>query len=192
MSGEAFHKILCIHCAGRIEFPTEYVGQTIPCPHCQKPVQLKAPPTVAAPELPDYPDTASLTPEEVAKGNKAKWHIIYTVALLVGVNLVLGALYFFRSKPSGPLEGVQVTNWKLEPGEYKTFYVSGTISNATAKSFAKLRIEFETLDDAGAASGTVYAVVSNLAANASVEFTTLTSPTQTVWDAKLKGVFAEK
>jgi len=193
MSDQAFHKILCIHCRGKIEFPAEYAGQTIPCPHCQTPVVLKAPPVSILPEVPDYPDPATLTPEEVAKGYKAKWHIIYAAALLIAVNIVFGVLYLLSSKkPSGPLEGVQVTDWKLEPGEYKTFYVSGTVSNATSKIVAKARIEFETLDDAGTPTGTVSAVVSNLTANAASQFTVLTSPTQTVWDAKLKGIYAEK
>lgn len=193
MSDQAFHKILCIHCRGKIEFPVEYAGQTIPCPHCAKPVQLKAPPASILPEVPDYPDPASLTPEDVAKGYKAKWHIIYAAAILIAVNLVFGVLYLLSSKkPNGPLEGVQVTEWKLEPGEYKTFYVTGTVSNSTAKAVAKARIEFETLDEAGATSGTVSTVVSNLNANAATQFTVLTSPTQTVWDAKLKGIFAEK
>jgi hypothetical protein len=192
MSDPAFHKILCIHCSGKIEFPAEYAGQTILCPHCQKPVQLKAPPPPAGAEAPDYPPSGSLSPEEIAKGQKAKWHIIYAVAILVGVNLVLGAVYFFRPKSGGPLEGVQVTDWKLEPGEYKTFYVSGTVSNATSKAIAKARIEFETLDSAGEPTGTVSSVVSNLTPNASTSFSALTSPTQTVWDARLKGIFAVK
>lgn len=192
MSDQAFHKILCIHCRGKIEFPAEYAGQTIPCPHCQTPVVLKAPPVSILPEVQDYPDPATLTPEDIAKGYKAKWQIIYAVAALVVINAILAAVFFFRSKPSGPLEGVQVTDWKLEPGEYKTFYVSGTVSNATSKVIAKARIEFETMDDAGTPSGTVSAVVSNLTANAASQFTVLTSPTQTVWDAKLKGIYAEK
>jgi hypothetical protein len=42
-----FLKIPCTACAGRIEFPTNFLGEQIPCPHCravitlQKPVNLK-------------------------------------------------------------------------------------------------------------------------------------------------------
>jgi hypothetical protein len=128
----------------------------------------------------------------VAKGQKAKWNIIYAVAILVGINLIMGAVFLFRTKSNGPLEGVQVTTWKLEPGEYRTFYLTGTISNTTAKAIAKARVEFETIDNNGASSGKVSAVVSNLEPNASVEFSTQTSATQTVWDAKVLGVFIEK
>ena len=194
MSGQSFLKILCIHCAGRIEFPAEYAGQTIPCPHCQKPVQLKTPPVSAStdPVIPDYPDPATLTPEDVAKGHKAKWHIIYAVGLLVGVNLVLGAAYFFRSKPNGPLEGIQIANWKLEAGEYKTFYITGTLSNSTGKAIPKARVEFFTLDDSGATNGTASAIITNLAANGSQDFSIQTPSAQPAWDAKPKGVFAEK
>jgi hypothetical protein len=31
----SFSKGVCQHCGGHIEFPTEGVGQTITCPHCQ-------------------------------------------------------------------------------------------------------------------------------------------------------------
>lgn len=192
MSGQAFHKILCTHCAGKIEFPTEYAGQTIPCPHCQTLVLLKAPPAEPTGAVYDYPDPATLTPEEVAKGQKAKWNIIYAVAVLVGINLIMGAVFLFRTKSDGPLEGVQVTTWKLEPGEYRTFYLSGTISNSTSKAIAKARVDFETIDNSGAASGKVSAVVSNLEPNAAVEFSAQTSPTQAVWDAKVLGIFIEK
>jgi len=192
MSGQTFHKILCGKCAGKIEFPTEYAGQTIPCPHCQTLVLLKTPPVDPAEVKYDYPDPASLTPEEVAKGHKAKWSIIYTVAVLVGINLVLGVLFLLRSKPDGPMTDVTVSTWKMEPGEYRTYYVTGTISNSTSKAIAKARVEFDTLDNTGVPSGKVSAIVSNLQANGVAEFSIQTSATQTVWDAKVIGVFSEK
>ncbi len=192
MSGQTFHKILCGKCAGKIEFPAEYAGQTIPCPHCQTAVLLKLPPADPPEAKYDYPDPASLTPEDVAKGNKAKWSIIYTVAVLVGINLVMGILFLLRSKPDGPLTDVTVTAWKMEPGEYRTYYVTGTVSNSTSKAVAKARIEFETLDNKGTPAGKVSAIVSNLAANSTAEFSLQTSPTQTVWDAKVLGVFIDK
>lgn len=192
MSGQTFHKILCGKCAGKIEFPAEYAGQTIPCPHCQTAVLLKVPPADLPETKYDYPDPASLTPEDVAKGNKAKWSIIYTVAVLVGINLVMGILFLLRSKPDGPLTDVTVTTWKMEPGEYRTYYVTGTVSNSTSKAIAKARIEFETLDNKGTPAGKVSAIVSNLPANSTAEFSLQTSPTQTVWDAKVLGVFIDK
>lgn len=192
MSGQTFHKILCGKCAGKIEFPAEYVGQTIPCPHCQTTVLLKDPPADPAEAKYDYPDPGSLTPEDVAKGNKAKWSIIYTVAVLVGINLVMGILFLLRSKSGEALTDVTVTSWKMEPGEYRTFYVTGTVSNSTSKAVAKARVEFETLDNLGAPSGKITAVISNLEPNSTTEFSLQTSPTQTVWDAKVLGVFIDK
>ncbi len=192
MSGQTFHKILCGKCAGKIEFPAEYVGQTIPCPHCQTAVLLKAPPADPTGGNYDYPDPASLTPEEVAKAHKAKWSVIYAVAVLVGINLVMGILFLLRSKPDGPLTDVLVTAWKMEPGEYRTYYVTGTVSNSTSKAIVKARIEFETLDNKGTPAGKVSAIVSNLAPNSTAEFSLQTSPTQTVWDAKVLGVFIDK
>ncbi len=191
MSDQAFHKILCSHCAGKIEFPAEYAGQTIPCPHCQTLVLLKAPPADPAAAY-EYPAPSTLTPEDVAKGQKAKWNIIYAAAVLIGINLLLGVMFLFRTKSGGPLEGVQVTTWKLEPGEYRTFYLTGTISNSTSKAIAKARVEFDTIDNTGATSGKVSAVVSNLEPNGALEFSVQTSATQAVWDAKVLGVFSEK
>jgi len=191
MNDQAFHKILCNHCRGKIEFPAEYAGQTIPCPHCQTLVLLKVPPADPAAAF-DYPDPATLTPEDVAKGQKAKWNIIYAAAILIGINLVMGVMFLFRTKSGGPLEGVQVTAWKLEPGEYRTFYVNGTVSNATSRVITKARVEFETIDNTGAASGKVSAIISNLEPNATVDFSAQTSATQAVWDAKVLGVFIEK
>ena len=49
-----------------------------------------------------------------AKGQKAKWNIIYAAAILIGINLVMGVMFLFRTKSGGPLEGVQVMAWKLE------------------------------------------------------------------------------
>jgi len=191
MSDQAFHKILCNHCAGKIEFPAEYAGQTIPCPHCQTLVLLKVPPADAATAF-DYPNPATLTPEDVAKGQKAKWNIIYAAAILIGINLVMGAVFLLRGKSDGPLEGVQVTTWKLEPGEYRTYYITGIVSNSTAKAIAKARIDFETSDNAGNASGLVSVQISNLAPNSMAEFSAQTSPTQAVWDAKVLGIFMDK
>lgn len=192
MSGQTFHKILCGKCTGKIEFPAEYAGQTIACPHCQTLVELKAPPADPSAGNYEYPDPSTFTPEDVAKAHKARWNIIYAVAILVAVNLVLGAVFLFRSKPAGPLEGVQVTGWKLEPGEYRTFFLTGVVSNSTSKAIEKARIDFETLDNSGAPSGKVSASVSNLAPGASTEFSVQTSATQTVWDAKVVGVYLDK
>jgi DNA-directed RNA polymerase subunit RPC12/RpoP len=192
MSGQTFHKILCGKCAGKIEFPAEYAGQTIPCPHCQTLVLLKTPPADPAEVKYDYPDPASLTPEEVTKGHKAKWSVIYTVAVLVGINLVMGILFLLRSKSDEASNDVTVTSWKMEPGEYRTYYVTGVLSNSTSKAIAKARVEFETLDNVGAPSGKVSAVISNIEPNGLAAFSVQTSATQTVWDAKVLGVFIDK
>jgi DNA-directed RNA polymerase subunit RPC12/RpoP len=40
---EAFFKTACIHCGGKIKFPTQNLGQKIPCPHCQTNIILRKP-----------------------------------------------------------------------------------------------------------------------------------------------------
>lgn len=192
MSGQTFHKILCGKCAGKIEFPAEYAGQTIPCPHCQTLVVLTVPPPAPAEAVPDYPDPASLTPEEVAKGKQAKTNVLAIVGVLVCMNLVMGGFYLLRTKSGGPIAGVAVTEWKLEPGEYRTFFLTGTLSNSTSKAIANARVDFETLDNNGKPSGKVSAVVSNLEPNAVSQFSVQTTATQNVWDAKVVGVFVDK
>ena len=42
MSVEYFVKGECRHCAGHLEFPAAAGGQTIPCPHCGQPTELRA------------------------------------------------------------------------------------------------------------------------------------------------------
>jgi len=57
-----FLKIACAACGGHIEFPTNFFGEQIPCPHCraavtlQKPVTLKmtCPACAGHLEFPDY------------------------------------------------------------------------------------------------------------------------------------------
>jgi DNA-directed RNA polymerase subunit RPC12/RpoP len=41
-----FIKISCISCGGHIEFPTNLLGEKIPCPHCQATIILKRPETI--------------------------------------------------------------------------------------------------------------------------------------------------
>jgi hypothetical protein len=36
-----FLKIACINCGGRIEFPTNFFGEKIPCPHCHTTITLQ-------------------------------------------------------------------------------------------------------------------------------------------------------
>jgi len=37
----AFLKCSCEHCGGRIEYPAEAIGASVPCPHCQQETPLK-------------------------------------------------------------------------------------------------------------------------------------------------------
>ena len=39
-SMDEFQKCECSHCGQRIEYPSEGIGQTVPCPTCEKPVTL--------------------------------------------------------------------------------------------------------------------------------------------------------
>jgi hypothetical protein len=40
MAEKKYLKCYCDHCVGRIEFPAEGIGATIPCPHCGRPTEL--------------------------------------------------------------------------------------------------------------------------------------------------------
>jgi len=48
MSNHDFVKGECRHCAGHLEFPADAAGQTIPCPHCGQPTELR--PFASAPK----------------------------------------------------------------------------------------------------------------------------------------------
>lgn len=82
---------------------------------------------------------------------------------------------------------MEVVQWKMEPGEYRTFYLFGTVSNTTGRVVSNVEVTFDLLDSFGATSGVAVAKLESLQPHAIGEFKTQTSETQSVWDAKLKG-----
>jgi hypothetical protein len=70
MDKRTFYKCPCKNCSGRIEFPEDYAGETIACPHCQTPTLLDLPveaartsqPQIAAIVSAPVPATAHPTP----------------------------------------------------------------------------------------------------------------------------------
>ena len=69
MSQNKFLKCACASCGGRIEFPADGIGSTIPCPHCGADTELVL-------EVPPVLTTCS------SRG--LKWFVIGALILLVG------------------------------------------------------------------------------------------------------------
>lgn len=81
-----FLKCNCEHCGGRIEYPADAVGASVPCPHCQRETPLKL-------------DGGDDGPEVVAVGgSKAKMVIGAVIACVVAVAVLAGALVWVKKK----------------------------------------------------------------------------------------------
>jgi len=75
-----FLKCKCEHCGGRIEYPAEAVGASVPCPHCQQETPLK------------LDDGGGADPDVVAVGGgKAKLVLGTVVACLIAVGALVAA-----------------------------------------------------------------------------------------------------
>ncbi len=83
-----FLKCTCEHCGGRIEYPTEAVGATVPCPHCQQETLLKF----------DGGDDADVV---TVGGGKARLVIGTVVACVVAAATLVGALIWVKKMGAG-------------------------------------------------------------------------------------------
>lgn len=184
MSSGDFQKCQCQHCGGRIEFPAQYAGQTIPCPHCQRETKLAAAVPVAVAPAP------AVAPSTRARAFKA---VAITVAGVLPVVIAGAAFWMVRKQMAErDAQAVQVLNWKMEPAEYRTFYLVGTVTNSSDKLIKNVSVEFNLVDNLGASAGAAAGSKDSLEPHAAWQFKIATSPTQTVWDAKLKGVVVGK
>lgn len=101
---ERYSKCVCQHCGGHIEFPSEGIGSTVPCPHCQFQTVL----------------TASAPSKTVAVGGglrtQKKILQLFFVAAIVVLAAGAGAFWYLQrgknseappSLPSPPAQTIQ-------------------------------------------------------------------------------------
>lgn len=162
MSQNKYLKCACDNCGGKIEYPAEGIGSTIPCPHCGTPTEL----TLEAPA--DF---------SADKSHTSKWIVAGVLILLVGVLGVISAVLIAprllkkaRTMPSiatnvpvdtPPAPSGQIinefliTNVALEKTPASTLvYATGMVKNETEKQRFGVTVELESLDARGAKIGT--------------------------------------
>ena len=161
MSQNKYLKCACGHCGGKIEYPAEGIGSTIPCPHCGTPTEL----TLEAP--------ADLAAD---KSHTSKWIVAGVFILVLGVLGVISAVLIATrllkkaraSQPASnvgtsnvPVPGPQLLNdfsvsaIALEKAPDSTLvYATGTLKNETEKQRFGVTVELNSLDARGAKIGT--------------------------------------
>ncbi|HTD67298.1 MAG TPA: FxLYD domain-containing protein [Candidatus Limnocylindria bacterium] len=161
MSQNKFLKCACGNCGGKIEYPAEGIGSTIPCPHCSWPTEL----TLEEP--------ASLVAE---KSRTSKWVLAGVLILFLGVLGVVGALLIAprllkkaraTQSASGalttpvPVPAVQTINdfsiskVSIEKAPNSTLvYAAGALKNQTDKQRFGVTVELDLFDARGAKIGT--------------------------------------
>lgn len=164
MTESKFFKCTCAQCGGRIEFPADGIGQTVPCPHCRWPTELVL----------DTPEEISARPRR-----SLKWVVAGAVILFVGVVGVAAALVLARKLLRGPhssqaaaraesravrtnqmpatervatnlMNGFAISAVQIERTPNTTLlYASGTMTNETDKQRFGVTVEMELLDSSG-------------------------------------------
>ncbi|MGP8198847.1 MAG: FxLYD domain-containing protein [Limisphaerales bacterium] len=88
---QGYSKCVCQHCGGSIEFPSEGVGNTVPCPHCKWPTLLVA---AARP---------ATVPVGGASGRKKRLGVSLVAAIIAAI---AGAGFYWHwqlpQSPAGP------------------------------------------------------------------------------------------
>ncbi len=163
-----FLKCACESCGGRIEFPADGIGSTVPCPHCGWHTELK----LENPVVPTAPFSRSL-----------KWIIAGAVILCVGFVAIVAILISARrmmekarrdqpeiqavrsaktnlaiSRPATPVIGKSINDFSISPVAIdKTrslAYAAGVLKNETDKQRFGVTVELELLDSGGKQIGT--------------------------------------
>lgn len=163
MSATKFLKCACESCGGRIEFPADGIGSTVPCPHCGWHTELK----LETPLVQTAQSSRSL-----------KWIIAGVVILCVGFVAIVAILVTARrmmekarrdqletqavrpaktnvaiSRPATPVMGKTTNDFAISAVAIdKTrslAYASGTVKNETEKQRFGVTVELELLDSAG-------------------------------------------
>jgi hypothetical protein len=190
MAETKYLKCACAHCGGKIEFPAEGIGATVPCPHCGWKTEL-----------------ALEQPEKISGGFgvSRKWIIAGVVILFVGVVGVLGALFMARhliqkaqrraaapaakrsrpanghaEKPSGAIPAAlvmndfAVSNVKIEKTAGSTLaYAAGTLKNQSDKQRFGVSVEIDLFDVSGKKLGAAKDYKDTIETNATWTFRAL-------------------
>jgi hypothetical protein len=164
MTESKFLKCTCAQCGGRIEFPADGIGQTVPCPHCKWPTELVL----------DSPEEISAQPRR-----SLKWVIAGVIILGLGVVGAVAALVLASKLLHNPLapqrttrvesravrtnaskatdsaatnviNGFSVSDVRIDSTPNTTLiYASGTIKNETDKQRFGVTVEMELFDLSG-------------------------------------------
>jgi hypothetical protein len=175
MSEQTFYKCACPACGGHIEFPAEYVGDKVPCPHCLAEVVL----------------VQSLE-------RKGRPLLRITAASLAILVLATAAFWVFTARrkpvvtpidstdshpvlPSPPTPStnelalshpdLSVVRYELKKAkEGGLQFVVGSISNRSAAQYFSLKVEFDLFKADGQSAGTASDLLSDLAPHAAWNF----------------------
>ncbi len=163
-----FLKCACESCGGRIEFPADGIGSTVPCPHCGWQTELKL-------ETPLVQTTRS--------SRSLKWIIAGAVILFVGAGAVVVLLITARRitekarreqratavvrsvktnavnpKPVGTSRGNSINDFSISAVAIENtrslIYAAGALKNETDKQRFGVTVELELLDNGGKKIGT--------------------------------------
>ena len=164
MTESKFLKCTCAQCGGRIEFPADGIGQTVPCPHCHWPTELVL----------DASEEVSARPRR-----SLKWVIAGAVILFIGVVGVAAALVLARKLLRRPhpsqaaarteslaartnqtratarvatnlVNGFAVSAVQIERTPNPTLlYASGAMTNETDRQRFGVTVEMELFDSSG-------------------------------------------
>ena len=188
MPGTKFLKCACESCGGRIEFPVEGIGSTVPCPHCGWHTEL----TLEAPIV-----------ETVPRSRNLKW-IIAAAAILVAGGVAIVAILIVAQRrmeklgreASKPREvrpvktnvaavnsvassltltnGFSVSKVIIEKKSGSSLaYASGSLKNDTDKQRFGVTVELELLDGKGAKLGSAKDYVAIIEPHAEWKFRAL-------------------
>jgi hypothetical protein len=163
-----FLKCACESCGGRIEFPADGIGSTVPCPHCGWHTELKLENPVA---------------QTAPSSRNLKWIIAGAAILCVGFVAIVAILVTARrmmekarrdqpeiqavrpaktnlaiSRAAPPVMGKAINDFSISPVAIdKTrslAYAAGTLKNETDKQRFGVTVELELLDSGGRNVGT--------------------------------------
>ena len=179
MSGMKHLKGNCQHCGGPFDFPAEGIGETVDCPHCHKPTELR----LATPE-----ETSTLPKRQIILG------IATAVILIAGVIGVLVALKRAQrmaatmntatspAASSGPFAqaGFDVSPVSIEKGlGGSIFHATGTVRNISAKKKFGVKIELDLRDAGNSRVGSASDYMPSLEAGAEWKFKALITNSKT-------------
>jgi hypothetical protein len=180
MSETKFLKCNCDQCGGRIEFPADGIGMTIPCPHCGWQTEL----TLSPPEKTSAHPSRSL-----------KWIIAGAVILVLGAAGALSALWLAqklirnpraqpattrneeretRNAPASTTNGFSISPVRIEKTPGTTLaYATGTVKNQTDRQRFGVTVEIDLMDAAGKKIGAAKDYIDSVDTNATWTFRAL-------------------